>query len=289
MSGKNPDEIFCESCGEAIKKMAEVCPHCGVRSGSASDTVGGSGTVGSSTSGSDSPHQDGIFEFSLKYPLSNDLGPIVVGAVLTLFFWLLLPLLILYGYSFRVGRAAARGDAAIPDYDDWGTLLMNGVLNVVVFVPYAIVLTLAAAALFGIASQLDTGPVLWGLVLLGGLALLLGTYVSGAILPTFIATGSVTETYRDLRFVKVAFTKDYLVGFLVLFVLNMVVQMALSIVGTILMFTVVGIVLLIPLYLAFLPYMSYISMAVWGYVAWDTDGEGPFPRVGAQDSLDAEF
>jgi len=28
---KRADEIFCESCGEPIKKVAEVCPHCGVR------------------------------------------------------------------------------------------------------------------------------------------------------------------------------------------------------------------------------------------------------------------
>lgn len=28
---KGADEIFCRSCGEPIKKEAEVCPHCGVR------------------------------------------------------------------------------------------------------------------------------------------------------------------------------------------------------------------------------------------------------------------
>ena len=28
---KGPDEVFCTSCGEPIKKQAEVCPHCGVR------------------------------------------------------------------------------------------------------------------------------------------------------------------------------------------------------------------------------------------------------------------
>ena len=28
---KGADEIFCRSCGEAIKKEAELCPECGVR------------------------------------------------------------------------------------------------------------------------------------------------------------------------------------------------------------------------------------------------------------------
>lgn len=33
---KGPDEIFCRSCGEAIKKEAEICPECGVRNKKAS-------------------------------------------------------------------------------------------------------------------------------------------------------------------------------------------------------------------------------------------------------------
>lgn len=28
---KAADEVFCRSCGEAIKKEAEICPNCGVR------------------------------------------------------------------------------------------------------------------------------------------------------------------------------------------------------------------------------------------------------------------
>jgi len=28
---KGADELFCQSCGEVIKKEAEICPHCGVR------------------------------------------------------------------------------------------------------------------------------------------------------------------------------------------------------------------------------------------------------------------
>lgn len=28
---KRADELFCRSCGEPIKKAAEICPHCGVR------------------------------------------------------------------------------------------------------------------------------------------------------------------------------------------------------------------------------------------------------------------
>lgn len=38
------DEAYCTSCGEAIKKEAEMCPHCGV----AQDTGGGGGDMSKS-------------------------------------------------------------------------------------------------------------------------------------------------------------------------------------------------------------------------------------------------
>lgn len=38
---KGPDEKYCESCGEIIKKEAEVCPECGVRNKGPSGTGGG--------------------------------------------------------------------------------------------------------------------------------------------------------------------------------------------------------------------------------------------------------
>lgn len=55
MSGKKkgPDEIFCTSCGEAIKEDAEICPNCGVRN---KKSTGGGGTGGGS-SGSHDPSQ----------------------------------------------------------------------------------------------------------------------------------------------------------------------------------------------------------------------------------------
>lgn len=31
MVEKNSDEMFCHSCGEVIKREAEICPKCGVR------------------------------------------------------------------------------------------------------------------------------------------------------------------------------------------------------------------------------------------------------------------
>ncbi|MFC6787481.1 zinc ribbon domain-containing protein [Halobaculum halobium] len=39
---KEPDEVFCEACGKAIKERAELCPHCGVRNAGDAAAVGSS-------------------------------------------------------------------------------------------------------------------------------------------------------------------------------------------------------------------------------------------------------
>lgn len=42
---KGPDEVFCRSCGEPIKRAAELCPECGVRN----DLAASAGATSSSS------------------------------------------------------------------------------------------------------------------------------------------------------------------------------------------------------------------------------------------------
>lgn len=42
---KAQDEVFCRSCGEAIKAKAEICPHCGVRNVAQSRSAGSQTTA----------------------------------------------------------------------------------------------------------------------------------------------------------------------------------------------------------------------------------------------------
>jgi len=61
--GKGPDEVYCRTCGEPIKKKAEICPECGVRNeyseGQGVRNQSRQGTQRRSASGSSSQaHQD---------------------------------------------------------------------------------------------------------------------------------------------------------------------------------------------------------------------------------------
>lgn len=280
MPSKGADEKYCESCGEIVKKEAEICPNCGVRVSRRSTSTG--------TFGSEDYYNEGMFMFPIKYPLSQGWGPIILGSLMAVLSFLILPIVILYGYGYRLGRAAARGDQTGPDFDDWGGLLKDGFLMIVAFVPYGIGVLVIFGGLVGIAVTLEQQAVTIAIAVVGFILYLVAAYAGGAIIPAFVGTGSVTGTYAGGRFLKIAFTKDFFVGFLVYIALNIVVQTVFTIVVSVLFFTVVGIVIALPLSIAIAPYMLYLTTSLWGYVVWDSD-DPAFPTVDSTDRLGAEF
>lgn len=275
----------CPSCGTGLEPPTDRCPQCGTEPRREVET---SGVVGEGTLPGEHGHDDGIFAFALRYPLSNDWGPILFGALLTLLSVFVVPALFLLGYSVRVGRAAARGDDAIPDYDDWSALLENGLLYVVAMVPYVLASTVAVAVPFALASQLD-GPVAWLLAVVGGAVSVVLGVAMAAVIPTLVATGSVRETYAGLRFARVAFSGEFLVGLFVYVGVSVVLQTALLVVAVVLLVTIVG-ALVIPFLVLFAAaYTTYVTWALWGYVCWDADDHEVLGRLEPGASLDVAF
>lgn len=59
---KGADEIFCRTCGEPIKKEAEICPHCGVRN----EKAGGSSSQKTSPSTPSTVHDPSQYETTVS-------------------------------------------------------------------------------------------------------------------------------------------------------------------------------------------------------------------------------
>lgn len=278
-------EKYCPSCGELVSEEAATCAHCG----SALDGSGGDGRVTGGTSAGSSSHQSSLFEFALRYPFSNGWGPLLIGAVLSFLNFLVVPQFLLNGHAIRAGRAAARGDERLPDYDDWGELLINGLLQLIATLPYVVVaVTVAFAIVVAIGAAGDSAA--GGAIALLALPvfLLLG-YVGGAIVPTLLATGSVSDTYADARFLRVAFGREYLVGFFVLVAVQLVAFVAIAFGFLLLAITIIGIpVAFVGLFVAS-AYMIYLQWTFWGYVCWNADDDAVLGPLDSAESLDLEF
>ena len=286
MADKGPDEMYCESCGDVIKQEAEICPHCGVRNASGG---GGASTGASGQAAAADPHSEGLFSFAVKYPISMGWMPIIIGAVMTLFSFLILPIIVLYGYGYRLGRAAARGDDVGPEFDDWGGLIKDGALLFVAFLPFGIILFGIFGFMFLIAALLDSLAVTLIIGLIAFVIYLVAIYVGGAILPAFIATGSLKGTYAGGRFLKIATTKDYAIGFVFLFVITFVISLVLNIViGFISLITLgIGSILGVPVSLVLGPYLFYLAASLFGFVIWDSDS-AKIPDVASDAKLEAD-
>lgn len=151
---KGPDEVFCRSCGEPIKRAAELCPNCGVRNhaaasatshGSTSDAAGGSNANASR------PHDPAEYETTVSdawyvgvvagIGLSlvgfaifsgEPTGPIEdVGGFSFLGGWFLLPLAVYYDTKYV--RANSRWN---PDTGVWVVLALVWFVNVVAAAVY---------------------------------------------------------------------------------------------------------------------------------------------------------
>lgn len=103
---KSPDEVFCRSCGETIKKMAEICPNCGVENLAAPETNNSSGSTATAYEHDPSQYDTTVSEtwwygvaggvglWVLAFVLSNALGESLglLGGFFGLIAWVGLPL-----------------------------------------------------------------------------------------------------------------------------------------------------------------------------------------------------
>lgn len=193
-----------------------------------------------------------MLEDGLSYPLRGDwIGRMIIGGVLGFFSWLVLPAFVLFGYLVEVLESTVAGDETPPEFVDWGTLFVRGIVATAIALAYAFV-PLFAYLLFvfvvlgaGGAIGGDAGALIGGLGILAALAFLpvlfVVYYAVPAALTAYAAEGRAGAAF-DLSLLKpTLFSVEYLVAVL----MPLVVTFALWMVTGLLAITVVGL-LLVP-------------------------------------------
>lgn len=192
---------------------------------------------------------------ALSYPRnSSDWIPtVLIGGILGVLTFLVLPAFILQGYGVRVMKSAATGEGAAPSFTDWGSLLVDGLKLLVINVAYGLVVLIPTGvllvALVSISSVSTNPPSepgsavgvvgLLGLLLVGLLGVLVG-YFGPAGYANFAREGSLGAAFDVSTIFAAATTGAYLKAWLMAVVLGVV----LSLLGTALSVVVVGIFVL---------------------------------------------
>lgn len=130
---KQADEIFCPSCGSAIKKRAEICPECGVRN---SENPANAGNQSAEQSGEHDPDQYTTTNSeNWKYAVAASVGLWIMALSipggwfiedpLILVAWALMPFAVYMDYE--VVRATTKWN---PDRSTWVILSLIPIVNI---------------------------------------------------------------------------------------------------------------------------------------------------------------
>jgi len=140
-------------------------------------------------------------EDTLRYPMEDDdwTTTVLIGGVLSLLSFLVVPVILVYGYLVQAVRERADGATQPPAFEDWGELLVDGlkawVISIVyMLVPLVVFGVTVGGSLFAIATGTRAGAgaglagLFGGLVISFVLSLVFG-YVATAAIIHFACTG----------------------------------------------------------------------------------------------------
>ncbi|ELZ67539.1 DUF4013 domain-containing protein [Haloferax sp. Atlit-10N] len=163
---------------------------------------------------------------------------VLIGGVLGLLSFLIVPTFLVIGYLLRVVRATMKGDEVPPVFDDWGDMAIDGVKGFAIVFVYALVPAIIAGV-FGFAGIVgaaaggsDAAGALGGIVALVGLLLafvlgLLAAYLIPAALSNYAETDRMGAAFDfgTLRPILTSgkYATAWLTAFAVLFASSIVV------------------------------------------------------------------
>ncbi len=163
-------------------------------------------------------------ETAATYPAESDdvVQIILIGGVLMLFSFLVVPAVLAYGYVVGVIRSRYDGEPAPPSFGDWETLFVDGLKAVVIglvymLVPLAVVVVTVGGAILAAVTGGEAGGaaalggIVTGLLLSFVLTLVFG-YIAVAGVLNFAHEGSIAAGFDVGRIATLATSGDYLLA-----------------------------------------------------------------------------
>lgn len=172
----------------------------------------------------------------IKFPTTDNewVTKVLVGGILSI-----IPIVnfVVGGYYLKVLKGAIEGRSAMPKWEDWGNLFINGLVAFVIIlvymiIPILIIVGTAGLTVFSLAYG-DMGPGVWaeigaailGITIGGILALILGFLIPMA-LAMYVKEGSIGAAFRIGEVVSRirSVLGDYLIVYIILLALGFILS-----------------------------------------------------------------
>lgn len=227
---------------------------------------------------------------ALTYPTEHDewIQTVLIGGILLLFGFLLLPLFLVYGYIIRVIQHRLDGDPEPPTFGEWEDLFIDGIKTFIIGLVYMLIPAAVGAFMVGGSiATMATGTRSGAAAGMAGLALgmlvtfalsLVFGYVAAAAIVNFANEERIGAAFDFTTLKTIALSRDYGIAW------------GLSIVVLVAANVVVGVLNVIP-FLGFVIgvfvifYAQIVAAHLWvdGYND-ALDGGGAAGRSGADES-----
>ena len=179
-----------------------------------------------------------IISNSLSYP-SQDWKKVLIYGILFLISFLIIPVFLVMGYFFRILKGSIAGFDELPDFDEWGEMLIDGlkifVVQFVYFLIPAIVILIGIWASIASMSVTDAGNLtnpglfigLMGVTAIIGiiLAIILGLIASIAIANMALNNGEIGAAFRFseiLEEIAIIGWGKYIVWYIVMIIIGLI-------------------------------------------------------------------
>lgn len=207
------------------------------------------------------------------------ISKLLIGVLMTLTGFLIVPALILQGYLVKIIRRVMSGqDDELPEWSDYGNLLRDGFFvtagQLIWFLPLILLLVIAGVTTGGFASMVE-GSDAAGLIATGGGMLILcvtlvlvvaALFLTPALLIQYAIKGEFGALFRfgEIR----DLIRDHMADILIAFLVTLVASFAISVVfGVLAIIPCLGWIAAIILGLAVGPYVSYVTSHLYGQIA----------------------
>lgn len=191
-----------------------------------------------------------MIEDGFSYPLRGDwVGRIIIGGVLAILSILVVPAFILFGYLVAVIRDTIAGADEPPEFANWGDLLKDGFIAIIISLIYSfvpiVVIGGIGAVLVGGGSAVggDGGGLLAGFGVLSIILLIpiffLIYYIVPAAISAYADQNSIGAAFSLDRLKPVLLSSSYLVAVLSPIIVGVAIQVATAVLSI----TIIGLVL----------------------------------------------